>query len=206
MTGWTCAKCASAVDEARSICRACGSARPRPIRAEFPPPKPIALGEPPDRTDDAPVPDRSEADDGTATGAPPWACDRCGTVVEGEFEVCWRCGATKDGLVDPTFRRVEEVATAVTGSTPRPDVEFDERVPVPPSAPPVRACPACSTALVPIRLRDRNARGGRIDDQLSYSAGDAQPGRWWGLPIAGVVGAQLCPRCGRIDLYAVPTA
>ena len=86
-----------------------------------------------------------------------------------------------------------------------PDLGPDGHVPVLPGIPPTRVCPSCGTALVPIQLNDRSSRDGRIDDRLSYSAGDARPGWWSGFPIAGVVGAQLCPRCGRIELYAIPT-
>ena len=25
---------------------------------------------------------------------PPWVCARCGAEVEGNFELCWRCGAS----------------------------------------------------------------------------------------------------------------
>jgi hypothetical protein len=26
---------------------------------------------------------------------PPWTCDSCGEVMEGQFSECWRCGASR---------------------------------------------------------------------------------------------------------------
>lgn len=34
----------------------------------------------------------------------PWTCSRCRTVVEDVFGVCWSCGTTRDGVIDPHFR------------------------------------------------------------------------------------------------------
>ncbi len=27
--------------------------------------------------------------------APPWRCPSCGELVEGQFQACWKCGATR---------------------------------------------------------------------------------------------------------------
>ena len=32
-----------------------------------------------------------------------WTCPTCGTKVDPDFEVCWACGTTPDGVEDPTF-------------------------------------------------------------------------------------------------------
>lgn len=37
-----------------------------------------------------------------------WKCQRCGEEVSGDFDVCWSCGATRDGATDPSFERVGE--------------------------------------------------------------------------------------------------
>ncbi len=34
----------------------------------------------------------------------PWACPKCGVQVEGDFEVCWGCGTTADGIEDLDFQ------------------------------------------------------------------------------------------------------
>lgn len=37
-----------------------------------------------------------------------WTCVKCGEDVESAFEVCWSCGTTSDGIVDPTFVTADE--------------------------------------------------------------------------------------------------
>jgi hypothetical protein len=32
-----------------------------------------------------------------------WKCRHCGESVADNFEVCWSCGTTKEGVVDPHF-------------------------------------------------------------------------------------------------------
>jgi hypothetical protein len=37
-----------------------------------------------------------------------WRCPRCETRVDDEFEVCWACGTSADGVEDPTFLTADE--------------------------------------------------------------------------------------------------
>lgn len=47
----------------------------------------------------------------------PWHCSACGEEVSGEFEVCWQCGANRDGTPDPQFHREQtEVEAAPDAS------------------------------------------------------------------------------------------
>jgi hypothetical protein len=32
-----------------------------------------------------------------------WTCPNCGAEVDPTFEVCWRCGTSRDGTLDPDF-------------------------------------------------------------------------------------------------------
>ena len=55
--------------------------------------------------------ERSErAAEPVARRTPPhhWTCLVCGEVVANQFMVCWSCGASREGIPDPTFRRVDE--------------------------------------------------------------------------------------------------
>lgn len=36
-----------------------------------------------------------------------WICPQCRESVEDGFAVCWKCGTSKDGLVDPNFLNQE---------------------------------------------------------------------------------------------------
>ena len=33
-----------------------------------------------------------------------WRCQKCGEAVDRWLDVCWRCGASRDGVEDPNFR------------------------------------------------------------------------------------------------------
>jgi hypothetical protein len=33
-----------------------------------------------------------------------WRCPNCGEKIEAGFEVCWSCGSSPEGVVDPGFR------------------------------------------------------------------------------------------------------
>ena len=37
-----------------------------------------------------------------------WICMKCGTEVEGSFDVCWKCGTYYSGEEDPDFVRADE--------------------------------------------------------------------------------------------------
>ena len=37
-----------------------------------------------------------EARQAASTGGPDWHCERCGELVEGQFDSCWRCAETRD--------------------------------------------------------------------------------------------------------------
>ena len=37
-----------------------------------------------------------------------WTCPTCGTKIDPEFEVCWACGTTPDGVPDPDFVTADE--------------------------------------------------------------------------------------------------
>jgi hypothetical protein len=63
-------------------------------------------------------------------------------------------------------------------------------------------CPDCDTPLQAIKLIERSMGP---DRELEYAAGDARPGWLLGqFPVAGKVGARMCPCCGRIVLHADP--
>ena len=37
-----------------------------------------------------------DGETGTDSQGPPWTCPRCGNEVDGGFEICWSCQATRD--------------------------------------------------------------------------------------------------------------
>ena len=37
-----------------------------------------------------------------------WTCENCGESVEDNFEICWSCGASYEGVADPDFVTADE--------------------------------------------------------------------------------------------------
>ncbi len=200
---WICVKCGTTVDGERSICRACGAARTVAPSSAPGGAAPTISASP---VDISAIVDEPDATDVGAASAPSWACPKCRTLVEGEFEVCWRCGTSNIGIEDPDFRRVADVASAPSKRSPLPDGEPESgAISAPPGMPPDRRCTACGEALRPIQLVDTGGRSVSDHQELSYAAIGALTGGFFGDPVEGVIRAQLCPRCGRVTLYAVPT-
>lgn len=49
-----------------------------------------------------------------------WNCPKCHEEVEDEFDVCWQCGTTLEGIEDRTFQTADEV-----GPIDDPALDFD---------------------------------------------------------------------------------
>ena len=70
-------------------------------------------------------------------------------------------------------------------------------------------CPDCETELQPIKIIDATMPGchgeGVAHVELSYSSPDAKPSFFLHeIEREGKVRARMCPKCGRILLYAYP--
>lgn len=37
-----------------------------------------------------------------------WTCSKCRQSIEDQFDVCWNCGTSRDGIEDPGFTRAGE--------------------------------------------------------------------------------------------------
>ncbi len=57
-----------------------------------------------------------------------WTCVRCRRAIDAVLDVCWACGTSRDGVVDPSFAPVEDVP-----SDGGPTIA---ELPLPPSLPP----------------------------------------------------------------------
>ncbi|MFO0933227.1 MAG: hypothetical protein U1E39_11030 [Planctomycetota bacterium] len=99
-----------------------------------------------------------------------WTCARCHRAIDATLEVCWACGTSRDGVVDPTFEPVEEIPS--DGGPALADL---------PLVPPVIASgPADAEAT------------GAADDATSASAAGAE-----GLRRAAAARSDVLPRCER---------
>jgi hypothetical protein len=54
-----------------------------------------------------------------------WNCPKCGEEVDDDFDVCWECGTTADGVEDPNFQSAEE-----SGPLDDPALDLDAEEPV----------------------------------------------------------------------------
>jgi hypothetical protein len=41
---------------------------------------------------------------------PMWTCPKCGSKVDVDFDVCWSCGTSREGVEDLTFVRADDAA------------------------------------------------------------------------------------------------
>lgn len=58
-----------------------------------------------------------------------WTCGKCNEQVEADFEICWNCGTSRDGVPDPHFQPAtdEGVAGSEHSGTPAAEpVTFEE--------------------------------------------------------------------------------
>ena len=46
-----------------------------------------------------------------------WRCGKCGESVDDNFEVCWKCGTSKEGVEDPTFQPAPTQKTESVAAT-----------------------------------------------------------------------------------------
>jgi hypothetical protein len=70
---------------------------------------------------------------------PMWTCPKCGAEVDAEFQICWQCGTTEEGVEDPSF--VPEIDAAL-----QPPPEPRKRTLITSLYPISKVCPACGEA------------------------------------------------------------
>jgi hypothetical protein len=52
-----------------------------------------------------------------------WQCAKCDERLYDNFDVCWRCGTSKDGVEDPNFRIADDIAPEPVSEAARPEAE-----------------------------------------------------------------------------------
>ncbi|MBL9086093.1 MAG: hypothetical protein JNM10_03035 [Planctomycetia bacterium] len=144
-----------------------------------------------------------------------WTCARCHRAIDAGLDVCWACGTSRDGVVDPTFEPVEATPSdggpALADLPLVPPVIASEPVDAAPSAtgatadatsaPEARAealerAAAARSDVLPRCERchaDLVYRGQRI--LLALDASDDDDDR---------VGVYVCTACGHVELFLAP--
>lgn len=80
-----------------------------------------------------------------------WNCPLCTAEVDPEFEVCWQCGGSREGVPDPTFVRADDA-----GPIDGPPVTED----------------ALGAASVVAEVSDANPFGPDVEPVVAYTAED----------------------------------
>jgi predicted nucleic-acid-binding Zn-ribbon protein len=128
-----------------------------------------------------------------------WDCPHCGEKHEDSFEVCWNCGSSKDGTIDPSFRRADDGDTS-----PAPKDSPRREAPVVSAAVgggTVPVCPKCgSREVIPdVRIVDRGDNDWKRD--LEVEVYDNPGALIFKGTHAGTLRASVCGRCGYAELY-----
>ncbi len=210
---WICRRCNTRSEEARKICRSCGS-----ILEEVPDDMPASESE---QTDQAYVTSSptAAATDQTDRGEvsnvmfdeevpsshesptrPDWICPTCGEVVPGNFEVCWNCRCENDGDRAPGTAAAATESSATNHDAPSVDPAADAGVPEKNERQPTDqvACSRCGSTKIMWDVT--------VCDQGEYSDGKLKV-VVCGNPEAllfkdrlyGMIRADICGECGHIQ-------
>lgn len=113
-----------------------------------------------------------------------WTCPKCRSQVDDDFEVCWSCGTSVDGVEDPDFVTADEAEAIVNpyeeGDPPEPDDSDQEFAGVP--IPDLVACHAAANTVEAKFIADRLSESGipAIADEhdMNLTLGGLQPWMW----------------------------
>lgn len=207
---WVCRKCHQGATGVGKICRACGG-----ILEEVTDNQPVAGGVQAPKEDvvsastcqsgptsagveeDAPVGEARPTPADESAG-PEWKCPKCGELVPGNFDVCWKCMTTKEGEQDPDVPQlvseVNENDQETASACVEPEAVRDEDV-----VQKIAGCPRCGSTKI--------LRGVTVVDQGDSSDGTLKT-VVIGNPDAlifknrlyGEVKADICGECGHIEL------
>lgn len=58
-----------------------------------------------------------------------WNCPKCHETIDDEYEICWNCGTTRDGVEDPAFERSDPKMTdEINAALPADDLEKTKEI------------------------------------------------------------------------------
>ena len=115
-----------------------------------------------------------------------WQCVKCREELEETFDVCWKCGTSREGVEDPDFRAADEVplepVTEAVGEAVEPRQEAD-RSPL--------MCPRCQRMLdfVGTKSFHEGTRWGFLGDLGELFVNKER------------FDVYCCPRCGRVEFF-----
>jgi len=206
---WVCRKCHQRATSSGRICRACGG-----ILEEVPDEQPLAEEQVPkkdvvsastlqsDRTR-AEVEDDVLASEGRPTPpdestGPEWRCPKCGELVPGNFDVCWKCMTTKEGEEDPDVPQLVSEGSENDQETESTFAE-SEAVRGEDAVQKITGCPRCgSQRTIPdVTVVDQGDSSDGILKTVVVGNPDALIFK---NRLYGEIKADICGECGHIEL------
>jgi hypothetical protein len=111
-----------------------------------------------------------------------WTCVKCGTKVDPSFDVCWKCGTSKEGVEDPNFVSADD-EPPITEPPVVPTFEVTDEVAELPSTPKAElvVCYQALTLMEAKFLADQLAENGipavsdTVDMQDALGTWDGNP-------------------------------
>ena len=186
---WDCPICGASVDSGIDRCWGCGGRRP--VDDQDDEREPVVENHEAKTLET----ERFKPAEQEASGR--WACPKCNTRVEPGFDVCWNCGTSIDGEVDPRFVRADEPGSEADADRGEEEVNEGERV----------VCPKCEGVMregfVPDYTKEE-----LLNTQLRpgvWVAGRPQSSFWtgtWTGEERYPVRAFRCDECGYLEFYA----
>jgi hypothetical protein len=194
-----CPKCSSQCSDELKICRTCGAILPAADRR---PPQQAA-------DDDLPVPQTADlaptscgccCNDGPCDNAvsdgPGWKCPRCGQSVPGGFSVCWNCGTSEDGTLDPNFPKepADDGGAVISATTVAEQIVDESEL----DSPSRRRCPQCGSLKIVPNVSILDHLGGNLQVAV-----DADPEALiFKDRLYARLFADVCGDCGHVEFKA----
>ena len=105
-----------------------------------------------------------------------WTCGKCGESVDDGFDVCWKCGTSRNGIANPEFRPVADV----------PETESPAAATFNPIS-----CARCNTTLQYVgRKRFHEGTNWGVFGELGELFVKREH-----------FDVYVCPRCGRVEFF-----
>jgi hypothetical protein len=129
-----------------------------------------------------------------------WQCVKCGQSVEDDFDVCWSCGTSRDGVEDPSFQTADDgVAPAAGAAGP---VRRARTADVGAAGRANRVCTHCGSGkIIPgVSLLDHYGDMGHRSDEARAQVLGAPEAWIFTDPAEGRVSLDVCGECGRAEV------
>ena len=118
-----------------------------------------------------------------------WESKKCHEKVEDDFEACWNCGTSIEGVEDPSFRKADDI------SPPEQPIVAETRKKSPSSVVKSPSCVVCHVNMqglgqLPIRMGGSSGGWHLLFGEWADVSENVRP-----------LDAYRCPQCGRLAFY-----